>query len=126
MRATTLSWPWLAALLALPMEASQACESMPYKTNTGQVHPVCYLKQHNAFLSASCAKRPCQAVGMLKKPRSLSIPVEELNQSYNPGYLYCVKAGGNVIIMRNQSDSEAAFCVAKDQSRVDLSSMSLK
>lgn len=116
----------LAGLLGLTACPAQACKDPILMFQYGkQVDAICYLKRYNAMMSQRCEKKPCQAIQLLKKGRAVKLSKEEREASYTPGTINCARAEGSVVILKDDTESEASFCVADDGSRVDVFSISL-
>lgn len=103
-----------------------SCDSLEFHKISGDLVKICYLKKYNAFMSESCSKGKCKAIEIIKKSRAATIKKELLSGSFTPGTIQCTYFGEEIWILKDDTDSEAAFCRALDGSLVDVFSLSLK
>lgn len=75
------------------------------------------------MFSSSCKKSNCGARKFAEKAKGIN-PLKSGKQfATNPASIYCNLLNGKIIIGKDKSNSENAFCQANDKTMVNLSSL---
>lgn len=103
--------------------AASTASACPVTKWSGEGHEFQICFKDHYFYSSLCENKKCGAIDFLSKAKNLHQPSESHHSATNPGSPICQELGGKVIIARNERGSEAAFCVAKDETAVALTSL---
>lgn len=82
--------------------------------------------EKNRLYSKGCLdkKEKCDAYTFSKNKIKISLTESEREGGKNPGAIICKKKlGGEILILRDKNENEAAFCKFKDNSLVTASSL---
>lgn len=85
---------------------------------------ICWNEKHNAYVSAVCQKKSCEALNFFesKKPKS-KIEIKTRG-GQNPSAMYCHHLKLPVMVLKDPRNYEQSFCQFSDGSLADAASIS--